>query len=260
MVKNYTASNKENGYELDVYIPSKKIGIEYDGFYWHQNRKKQDLDKNRKCKNDGIKLYRLREGLPPLNDGSNDFVVQKDYKALDKTLEIVLGEIVGITIDIDLERDTIAIENLRDHTEKENSILHLYPQVASEWNQQKNGGIKAENYTASSHKKVWWKCVRGHEWQATIDNRTKGYGCPYCSGRYAISGENDLQTTNRVLASEWNVCKNGKLTPADVMPNSHRTVWWKCNKGHEWQARIADRNRGRGCPECAKINRKNIKL
>ena len=75
-------SHKDLGYELDVYIPSKKIAIEYDGGLWHKNRIKNDLEKNSKCKKDGIKLYRLREELLPLNDSSIDYFVDKNQKNL----------------------------------------------------------------------------------------------------------------------------------------------------------------------------------
>ena len=61
-----------------------------------------------------------------------------------------------------------------------------------------------------------------------------------------------MQTLNPVLASEWNYEKNNDLTPADVMLNSGKKVWWKCSKGHEWQATIDSRNRGNGCPKCYK--------
>ena len=52
-------SYREQGYELDIYIPSKKIAIEYDGYLWHKNIIKKDLEKNYKCKKDGIVLYRI---------------------------------------------------------------------------------------------------------------------------------------------------------------------------------------------------------
>ena len=97
---------------------------------------------------------------------------------------------------------------------------------------------------------------KGHEWSAKISNRNNGKGCPYCAGRYAVKGETDLQTINPMLAKEWNYEKNSNITPADVKPSSHMKVWWKCSEGHEWQARIADRNRGRGCPQCAREKRK----
>ena len=247
---------KEIGCELDIFIPSLKIAIEYDGCLWHKNRIIKDLEKNRKCSESGIKLYRIREGLPSLNDSSIDYIVKENQKDLSKTLEKVLSEIIGENIDVDLERNFIAIENLREYTEKSNSLLLLNPEIAKEWNYQKNGSLKPEYIFANSSKKVWWKCSKGHEWQATISSRNDGHNCPYCSGRFAIKGETDLQTVNPALAEEWNYEKNDELTPTDVMPNSDKKVWWKCKKGHEWQAKIYHRNNGSGCPICAKEKRK----
>ena len=71
-----------------------------------------------------------------------------------------------------------------------------------------------------------------------------------------MPGHNDLQSVNPALAKEWNYEKNNGLTPMVVMPNSGKKVWWKCSKGHEWQARVADRNKGRGCPICKKTKSK----
>ena len=247
-------SYREKGYELDVFIPSKKIAIEYDGGLWHKNRIKNDLEKNFKCKIDGIKLYRLREELLPLNDSSIDYIVQKGQKDLSKILEEVLSEITGMNVDVNLERDSIAIENLREYTEKESSLLFSNPEIAKEWNYEKNAALKPEHFTPNSNKKVWWKCSKGHEWQAVIYHRNKGIGCQYCSGKKVLKGFNDLQTFNPVLAKDWNYEKNNGLTPMDVTPNSNKKVWWKCSNGHEWQAIVANRNNGRGCPVC----RKNI--
>lgn len=112
-----------------------------------------------------------------------------------------------------------------------------------------------EKVTLHSGKKVWWICKKGHEYQATIDNRSRGKGCPICANKVIIKGYNDLQTINPKLVMEWNYSRNINLLPSEVSPNSHRKVWWICKHDHEWQARIADRNRGKGCPICAK-NRK----
>ena len=123
-----------------------------------------------------------------------------------------------------------------------NDLKTTTPALASEWCYERNGDIKPENVTANSGKKVWWKCNKGHEWQATIDSRNRGNGCPYCSGRYAIKGENDLQTVNPFLAEEWNYEKNKGAVPTSITSNSNKKVWWKCNKGHEWQATVVHRN------------------
>lgn len=244
-------SYKEKGYELDIYIPSMKIAIEYDGYFWHKSKIDKDLEKNVKCKKDGIKLYRIREGLPSLNDTSIDCVIQKNQKDLQETLSKILSEISETNIDINIERDIIDIENLREHKEKESSFLFSNSVLAIEWNYEKNINLRPEHFSKNSNKKVWWKCIKGHEWQSTISHRYNGRGCPYCAGRKVLEGYNDLLTVNPILANEWNYEKNGKLIPKSVTPNSNKKVWWECNHKHEWQATIASRNSGTGCPYCA---------
>lgn len=244
-------SYNEHGYELDIYIPTKNIAVEYDGYFWHKDKIDKDLEKNKKCKRDNILLYRIREGLPSLNDTSLDFCVQKSQKDLDKRIEEVLTRIVGDAVDVDLQRDFIAIEDLREHIEKNDSLLHQNPRLAKEWNYEKNGNLKPEHVTINSDKKVWWICEKGHEWQAVVKNRNHGSSCPYCSKNRILKGYNDLQTINPKLTKEWNYEKNGYIKPFDVMPNSNKKVWWICEKGHEWQALISSRNRGSGCPYCA---------
>jgi hypothetical protein len=122
-------SYKEKGYELDIYIPSRKIAIEYDGYLWHKDKTEQDLIKNNKCLKDGIKLYRIREGLPLLNDSSIDYVVQRNQEDLSKILKLLLSEITETIVGVDLKRDAVAIENLREYTEKGNSLLFTNPKT-----------------------------------------------------------------------------------------------------------------------------------
>ena len=244
-------SYKKLGYELDIYIPSLKIAIEYDGYFWHKNKIQKDLEKNFKCKQDGIKLYRIREGLSSLNDSSIDYIIQENQKDLAMVLENILKDITKTDIDVNLHRDMIDIENLREYKEKENSLLLLNPVLAQEWNYEKNGNLKPESFFSNSGKKVWWKCDKKHEWQASIYSRNNGNGCPYCSNKKLLQGYNDLQTINTALASEWNYEKNEGLIPLDVMFNSNKKVWWKCKKGHEWQAAITHRYNGTNCPYCS---------
>ena len=241
---------REKGYELDIYIPSKRVAIEYDGYYWHKSKIENDLAKNLQCENDGIKLYRIREGLSSLNSSSTDFVIQKNQKDLPEKIAEIIRQIIGVSIIVNLEQDSISIEQLREHTEKETSILFINPEIAKEWNYEKNGNLRPEQFAAYSSKKVWWKCKKGHEWQETLANRSKNVGCPYCAGKRVLVGYNDLETINPALAKEWNYSKNGKLKPQNFTIRSGIKVWWKCNEGHEWEARIADRN-SRGCPYCA---------
>ena len=69
-----------------------------------------------------------------------------------------------------------------------------------------------------------------------------------------LSKDYNLAVCNPQLAKEWHPTKNGSLTPKDVTPHSHKTVWWKCSKNKKhpsWPATINHRSNSKGCPYCA---------
>ena len=94
--------------------------------------------------------------------------MQRNQKDLSKVFEEILGEIIGIDVDIDIKRDAIAIENLREYAEKENSLFVSNPELSKEWDYERNCGLKPEDFTANSGKKAWWKCKNGHSWQTQL--------------------------------------------------------------------------------------------
>ncbi|MFR0768384.1 MAG: zinc-ribbon domain-containing protein [Dysosmobacter sp.] len=66
------------------------------------------------------------------------------------------------------------------------------------------------------------------------------------------TGENDLASQFPRLVKEWDIEKNGALTPEKVTAKTSRKVWWRCSLGHRWQAAVASRTvSGAGCPVCA---------
>lgn len=132
-----------------------------------------------------------------------------------------------------------------------NDLATTHPMLAKEWDCVLNGKSTPYMVTSGSGRKVWWKCKKGHEWQATVNSRRDSNGCPYCSGHRVLKGFNDLGTTNELLASEWDYELNESLTPQDVTAGSNKSVWWRCSSGHKWQAQINARNRGNGCPYCS---------
>ena len=129
-----------------------------------------------------------------------------------------------------------------------------------EWNYEKNDPLLPENCARGLSKKVWWKCKNGHEWQAAIGYRTQhGRPCPICNGTHTlVTGINDLMTVNPQLAAEWDYENNEGLNPSMVLPRSMKKVWWKCNKGHKYQATIDNRTMGSGCPVCSKEKKTSL--
>lgn len=65
--------------------------------------------------------------------------------------------------------------------EGKTDLLTLFPEIAEEWDYDKNGDLLPNNVSSKSSLKVWWRCSEGHEWKATIGNRTHNKsGCPRC--------------------------------------------------------------------------------
>ena len=127
-----------------------------------------------------------------------------------------------------------------------------YPELELEWDAEKNGPLQFSELTVGSRRLVWWRCAKGHSYRSAVKSRTQGTGCPVCAGRAVLPEENSLAAKFPDLLSEWDTEKNSPLLPTQVMPGAHRKVWWRCPKGHIWQASVASRvTSNAGCPFCA---------
>ncbi len=137
---------------------------------------------------------------------------------------------------------------------EDNCLSATHPHLAGQWHPTKNGSLTPNSVTSGSDKKIWWRCPQKHEWKAEVYSR-KINGCPYCANK-KVCKDNCLSAIHPHLAKEWHPTKNGTLTPNDVLAGSHQKVWWKCEKGHKWEASmhnrtsIHNRTRRRGCPYC----------
>ncbi|MBK6953831.1 MAG: zinc-ribbon domain-containing protein [Crocinitomicaceae bacterium] len=135
-------------------------------------------------------------------------------------------------------------------------LNETHPHLCLEWHPTNNGGLKPQDVSRGSDKKISWKCNKGegHEWISTVANRVSGKGCPVCAGRKVVPS-NCLQKTNPILAKQWHPTKNGDLKPTDFTFGSHEKIYWKCDNdpNHVWKAQIKSRSSGVGCPFCANL-------
>ena len=264
-------SDTHLGMELDIYIPSINVALEYDGEAWHRSSKKKSIDirKNRLCTDNNITLIRIREPkLEPI-EGCVVFV-RKDSttdRSLDSVIKKVLKYLKVTNVDVDVEHDSGEILAQYASKKKSNSLAACYPEIAAEFHPTKNGKLTPDMVSKSARRKVWWLGKCGHEWDAIVSERTrkefmdktgrirKPYGCPYCSGKRILVGFNDLATTHPDIASEWHPTKNEGINPTDVSSGSTRKVWWLGKCGHEWETSIRNRTRGYNCPICFKEKR-----
>ena len=77
-----------------------------------------------------------------------------------------------------------------------NDLATTHPNLVKEWHPIKNGRLTPHEVTHGSHKKVWWKCEHGHEWEASANKRSNGRKCPYCSNQKVLKGYNDIATSH----------------------------------------------------------------
>ena len=62
-----------------------------------------------------------------------------------------------------------------------NDLKTKFPELAAEAD-----GWDPSTVLAGTHKKMSWKCKKGHTWEVSIINRSYGKsGCPYCSNKKA---------------------------------------------------------------------------
>jgi hypothetical protein len=126
-----------------------------------------------------------------------------------------------------------------------NDLETLFPEVAKEAHEWDPSRV-----TKGCHEKKRWKCANGHIWDAIVKNRIppQQSGCPYCTGRLATKGENDMKTLYPEIAKQahgWD--------PSTVTIKSGLKKEWKCEHGHTWSARVAERTppESSGCPYCS---------
>ena len=105
---------------------------------------------------------------------------------------------------------------------KDYNLKLLFPKLLAEWDHENN--LKSpEDFSPNSHFKAWWICNLEHKWQATINSRTRGHGCPFCSGR-RVSPENNLTKLFPELVKEWDFKKNKTIKPSDFTKASSKEV------------------------------------
>ena len=143
-----------------------------------------------------------------------------------------------------------------------NNITITHPELCKEWDYEKNGDLKPENFSFGSKRTVNWKCLNPnvcehHCWTARINHRTKSNlsGCPFCKkGRTCPC--NNLTITHPELCKEWDYEKNGDMRPENFSFGSARIINWKCLnpsacEHHRWSTEIRNRTGSNsGCPFC----------
>lgn len=134
----------------------------------------------------------------------------------------------------------------------ERSLAVRRPELVAQLHPTRNGDLDPKLVSAGSIRRVWWHCTAGHDWQARVTDRTRGAGCPVCARSRPAPPGRSLAARRPELVDELHPTRNGMVDPGALPAGSNRPLWWRCGLGHEWQATVAARVRGTGCPTCAR--------
>lgn len=129
-------------YSLDIYIPSKKLAIEYDGAYYHSKKKADDEHKTALCKAYGIFVVHIIEqkAEQPKSRNRNEisYYFQKKYKNIDIAINDLFRLInkkyhMCLFADVDLTRDVDRIVAYIQHKFHHRSVAYVWPESREYW-------------------------------------------------------------------------------------------------------------------------------
>jgi len=85
-------------WSIDIYIPQLKLGIEFDGSYWHKDKRALDKLKTEKLEDDGFEIFRVREE-PLKRLFEDDIMSKKPFNAKQLTNDILTQIMSRYTLD-----------------------------------------------------------------------------------------------------------------------------------------------------------------
>ena len=275
---------RDFGFEIDIYLESLKVAIEYNGEYYHKklDRHYEDDKKEEKCLALGIGFFRIEENRDsefPIRLVDNTINWHYSRKK-DDVLQLLcaLLDAINEKTEKDFGINKLDVNSAYQKALKrtfgvkpEKSLAYRFPQIAAEWDYEVNGDILPINVSYGSHDPFGWVCSNcGNKWTVSVNQRTCGHGCNECAIRERAKmmrekavAQNNLKSwcveNNPLLLEEWDYSKNEK-GPEEYSVGSNDHVNWVCRTcGNNWETPVYRRTlSGSGCGQCWNARRKNI--
>ena len=117
---------------------------------------------------------------------------------------------------------------LTAHQQGGPDISQLSLKLQSQWDHEQNAHLGSIVIKPQSQHNVHWTCVDcpnglPHAWQTKVQLRSKGTGCPFCSG-HKVCSHNALATIAPEVAMEWDTAKNADSPLTYTARSHHRAL------------------------------------
>lgn len=182
--------------EIDIFIPSINVGIEYDGVYWHKDKLERDIYKTQRLNENGIFVIHVREAelqpLPPF-DGITLWHWDKNHRDglhTNEYITAIMNELSNHVSDPSLA-NSLKNYNLSYNAYKRNlpdinSIFYTDKvtdpfsnhAISEYWDKDKNGNLNPDNIPTGTNISIFLKCPSGNSLHVNAANI--GYAIETC--------------------------------------------------------------------------------
>ncbi len=229
---------KRLGFEIDVFIPSLNIGIEYDGSYYHKNTLEKDNIKDTKAIEKGIQLYRFRPEMLPDTIASKRITIEEDNQGVVEGLKEFFSLINVDVPDIDFNRDYNEICSLfKLRTGRRVSETELI----KEWDYDLNTIDPSFISEKETKIQVYWKCTNPESdhpsfLSSPYNRSVRHTHCPICSNSKALRKRKKVRNIETgevfesISAAEMKYGKPGNTSISNCCRKKTKTAY-----GYHWE-------------------------
>lgn len=241
-----------NGKELDIYIPSLSLAVEFGSWIWHITGLANDINKKSRCKEKGIRLITIYdsvpEGIEPLFD---DCIMYNNYL---KDKEELIPFAISILDYLNISHDTINWDTVENSARYRCSHNYLSDRFRDKL-KRSQPYVKLIGRYARTYLPIKAKCTYcGNKWEAT-PGELIDHGCPECE---KLILERTKMTPERF--SEIMRIKGPNVLLLENYPGNNGRVKVRCKTcGHEWSPLISNMVRGCGCNVCSLKERSGVR-
>ena len=171
-------------------------------------------------------------------------------------------------------RKILSATHIKNHTNsKYGMLVDVYPNIAKQWDYDKNINLDIADITVKSGQRAWWVCTKcGESYQAKVCAIVDGSQKCMCHSCYVktlsqvkidsyIKNKGSFAEHYPELLGQWCYELNGAVDPYQLTDKSNKNVWWECIEcGHKWKTSIAHRTENRGCPYCARHTKSTLQI
>ena len=246
------------GKELDVYVPSLKMAIEFGAWYWHSIKLEVDIEKEWLCEKEGIHLITIYEGFPKnveitgLKNAvcyENTISNEKDYITIQELLLTICNK-YGLDPSSIIECWEEIIKKAKEDCRKKDA-----EDFAKELSLKQPSIEYLGEYTGSKNS-VYVLCKKcGAKWYASSAyDLLHGHGCPKCS--------NEQRRLSQRMSTEAFKNQVAEVNPhfevLEEYKGSTVSIKCRCNKcGNVWFANPGSiRYKKKNCPKCSRVTKK----